>query len=428
MKDTLPLALVQPGEDDLNYSQRGGKSAVEQGGGSLYFAVGTPGDDDSGNWLDGATAHTCKIVIQYFDVGTEAIKIAYSHDASAEIAAPETVVTKTDTGTWLRAAYTLATTLRTGHNVYEDYAYADLRFTSTGLLILNEVRLRETTLKLKAIWQASKMPADDGYTGTESDDIAVDTDVLVMPAKASPGSRFIKWITSAGDVLGEIFADYGGSVGSLFLRARGKDSSYPTGVLGLEARRYDDSKVATLNLYSNNSFFITDNDNTQQQIGVMYKRDFSGGTTVQNTAVETTIYSATIKANTLGANGVLAVELGGDVQNNSGGAINLTFRVKLGGTTILTMRVAISSFSGTGGYYIRARLGNSAATNVQRAFGLVVAAKSGGFSDSMADYNTGAQDTTADKDLTITAQWASAAASAGVFSKGGVVELHRTNG
>lgn len=173
LKET-PLGVVYPSEEDLNWGQRGGKPSLEAGGTSLYFALGAPGDDAAGNWLDGTTAHPIKITIHYFDVGTEAIKIAYSHDASTEIAAPETIVTKTNTGTWLRAVYTLATTMRVGHDVYEDYEYADFRLTSSGLLLLNEVRIRETALKVKAVWQASEFLVDESYEGTETDDVAAE--------------------------------------------------------------------------------------------------------------------------------------------------------------------------------------------------------------------------------------------------------------
>lgn len=168
----LPLGVAYPGEDELNWVQKGGKVALEAGGTNLYFALGAPDDDESGSWLDGATAHPIKLTLLYFDVGTETIQIGYSSDAAAEIGALETIVTKGDTGEWKRAVYTLAASMRVGHEVYEDYGYADFRLKSSGLLILNEVRVRETTLKVKAVWQASEFYIDESYEGTETDDVA----------------------------------------------------------------------------------------------------------------------------------------------------------------------------------------------------------------------------------------------------------------
>lgn len=57
---------------------------------------------------------------------------------------------------------------------------------------------------------------------------------------------------------------------------------------------------------------------------------------VVNTITETTVYSFTIPANTLGADGGLYFYLAGTYLNNSGAARNLTVNIKLGATTVFS--------------------------------------------------------------------------------------------
>jgi hypothetical protein len=240
---------------------------------------------------------------------------------------------------------------------------------------------------------------------------------------------YIKWATAANESIGEMWAGYAAGFGTQVLIGRGKDVTYPSGAAKLQAYKYDNSQNTALTVGSYGSATLTGPDATASQLVTRYTSDFAGGTTVQNTVTETTIYSATIKGGALSSAGIITAELGGDLQNNSGGAINLTFKVKYGGTTMSTMRVSVANFTGTGGYFLRTRMGNTGTTNSQRNFAFVVASKNGGggFSVTMSDYATAAVDSTSDQTFAITVQWASADPSAGVFSKGGLIELSRTN-
>lgn len=236
-------------------------------------------------------------------------------------------------------------------------------------------------------------------TAASNPSIQLDTTALTLSADLG---IYQNWKTGSATI-GELWAGAASGYGTMALLGRGKDATDHVGVAKLLAYKYDNSQNSHLEVYSYGSLAFTGIDGILTQVKTTYNRDFAGGTTVQNTTTETTIYSAVIKANAMGTQGVLTIELGGDLQNDSGGAIDLTFRVKFGGT-ILTFVVNVPDFTGTGGYFLRARIGNDGHTNVQRGFGTLIAAKSGVWDRASADYGTSNADTTIDRTLTITAK------------------------
>lgn len=269
------------------------------------------------------------------------------------------------------------------------------------------------------------------YVNAGGANVIIDDTGMRLRALASLGTSYIGWKTDGNVTIGEIYAGYAGGYGTLVAIGRGHDATDPTGVAKLQANKYDNSVNTVLALASYGSLTYTGTDGVAAQIPGVYNRDFGGGTTVQGTTSETTIYSATINANQMGASGMLEITLGGDLKNNSGLTPTLTLRVKFGGTTVCTLKVSnITSFTATGGYVIQAWIANDGNTNAQRAFALLNASKNGTWDGTSADYGTAAIDTTSNQTLLITAQWSTAGGSPespGVFSKGGLIKMTRTN-
>lgn len=91
---------------------------------------------------------------------------------------------------------------------------------------------------------------------------------------------------------------------------------------------------------------------------------------IASTAAETTLYTFSIPANTLGANGSLVLELGGDYQNTSGSNRDLTLRVKFGGTTLFSdIRSGLTSTAALAAWKLTLTLQNLNATNAQHLNG-----------------------------------------------------------
>ena len=126
-------------------------------------------------------------------------------------------------------------------------------------------------------------------------------------------------------------------------------------------------------------------------------------TQIVNSNVETTIYTKTISADLLGANGGLKLNLGGDHFNNSGSARLTTIRVKIGATTILTFLPSMSAAAVRYGWHMQALLLNAGAADAQRANGAVVMPHSLG-DIARAAYGVATEDSAADKNLVVTAQ------------------------
>ena len=72
--------------------------------------------------------------------------------------------------------------------------------------------------------------------------------------------------------------------------------------------------------------------------------------TVTNTTTETSIFSFSIPANTLGPNRLLRVNIGGTYLNNSGGIRTLTIRLKYGATTVASFARTITEVNPVAGF------------------------------------------------------------------------------
>src|SRR5581483_9981120 len=100
------------------------------------------------------------------------------------------------------------------------------------------------------------------------------------------------------------------------------------------------------------------------QVNRIYDR-VNSDVTVGNTITETNIYSKSIAANDLGANGGMRLSLRGTWLNNTAGTRTLTLRFKFGATTIVTVAIALTVSATTGQYTIEILIFNTA-TNAQR--------------------------------------------------------------
>lgn len=158
------LELVYPEAGELLEIEKG-EMATSVYGLPVYFRVN--GSDDADAFHDGA-AHAIQISIRYLDVGTDAIQLTYSTDASTETT--QTLVTKSDTGKWKWKHKTISSNARFDHSVYANFEYADFALTCDSELILTNVTLRETALNTEAVWKA----AEERVTATAGE-AAIDT-------------------------------------------------------------------------------------------------------------------------------------------------------------------------------------------------------------------------------------------------------------
>ncbi len=132
--------------------------------------------------------------------------------------------------------------------------------------------------------------------------------------------------------------------------------------------------------------------------------------TVSNTTTETSIYSFSIPANTLGVDNALDLFLEGTIQNTSGGGGNIRVRVKYGGTTIFDDNPSVSN--GTNELYvINARIFADGAENAQKG---ALYASRGADTNMGDDRGTAAVDSTTIQTLEVTVEW-SAANPAAIF-------------
>lgn len=135
------------------FVRKAGQIAVYVNNASLYFEAGDGddvGDGDGAGWDDSSTALNLKVAIEYFDKGTETIRIGYTTDGATETLA--TIVTKGNTKTWLKAHLTLSG-VKFGTSFYGvddndivggggDHYNADLRIFSSGDLYLASVAVK----------------------------------------------------------------------------------------------------------------------------------------------------------------------------------------------------------------------------------------------------------------------------------------------
>lgn len=90
---------------------------------------------------------------------------------------------------------------------------------------------------------------------------------------------------------------------------------------------------------------------------------------VTNTITETTVFTHTVKAGTLGTSSALRLTLIGDYYNNTGTGPTSTIRVKYGSTTIYTQSDNITHGANRGGVLLSVVLSAANATNAQRVSG-----------------------------------------------------------
>lgn len=150
---------------------------------------------------------------------------------------------------------------------------------------------------------------------------------------------------------------------------------------------------------------------------------------VASTAAETTLYTVTIPANSLGSVGVALMILEGDFLYNNNTADTISLRVKWGGTTTVgstfTAQNALSATRQS--WTLSIRLANRGATNAQQLTGILGGGKVatgttlagvGAFGrnpsvDTLLGMmqNTAAIDTTVNQTLAVTAQWSASSAN-----------------
>lgn len=151
------LELVDGAPDPL-FSRKAGQVCVYVNNASLYFLAGDDddaGDADGAGWRDSATPINVKVAVEYFDKGTETIRIGYTLDGASETLA--TIVTKTNTKTWKKATLKINSVLL-GTDYYGiddnetvggggDHYNADFRIFSSGDLYLGSLALTNRTTK-----------------------------------------------------------------------------------------------------------------------------------------------------------------------------------------------------------------------------------------------------------------------------------------
>ena len=130
-------------------------------------------------------------------------------------------------------------------------------------------------------------------------------------------------------------------------------------------------------------------------------------TTVSNTTTETTVFTVTVPANTLDSDDYLELTHYGRIQNDSGSdGRTLTFRIKLGSTTLATyIRTAIDDgddLMAETRYFIK----SDGSTSAQTSYGQIA-----GTSSSTLNLGTATEDATGALALTITVQWSATHAS-----------------
>ena len=130
-------------------------------------------------------------------------------------------------------------------------------------------------------------------------------------------------------------------------------------------------------------------------------------TPVTLTTAETTVYSMTVPANMLGANGQLRLWLGGTVVKNISNG-QFTVRVKLGGTTIASAVVTAGNNIGAsrgGGFSVL--LSNTGTTNSQKTYiagSFTQDGNNSGYEMTVNGYGASSVDTTTAQPLLITVQ------------------------
>lgn len=153
----------------------------------------------------------------------------------------------------------------------------------------------------------------------------------------------------------------------------------------------------------------------------------TGDLDIVSTAAETTLYSVTIPANTLGTTGCIGLTLWGDFLFNNAAGNTITPRVKFGGVTSIAAAYIPYNSGGLSAsrfpWYMRILVANRGATNAQlityeagyQGGGTNAYSTGIGLVDTGQRYtmgqNTAAIDTTVDQTLLISLQWSASSAN-----------------
>jgi len=133
--------------------------------------------------------------------------------------------------------------------------------------------------------------------------------------------------------------------------------------------------------------------------------------TVGDTAVETNIYSYTVAGGKLGISNRLRLQLNGTSNNQSGSSKELVFRVKYGATT-LTLGTWTAVNAQIDHWGIDVYLTAKNATNAQSLFTNIFICRNDGDFGNGSNSTKGnfavAEDSTANKDLVVSADWSAA--------------------
>jgi hypothetical protein len=132
---------------------------------------------------------------------------------------------------------------------------------------------------------------------------------------------------------------------------------------------------------------------------------------VVNTTAETTLYSVTVPANELGANGSCFMDIWGDALGTAGGSHFVTVRLKFGGTTHLNWAVDYVNVTARVGVHMRSGVINQGATNAQLVVGQFSTTQAVAPVIAIPVPVAAAIDTTVDQTLLVSVQWASAQAT-----------------
>ena len=153
--------------------------------------------------------------------------------------------------------------------------------------------------------------------------------------------------------------------------------------------------------------------------------EFGVADILNNSNTETTFATITIPAGALGTTGGMMGESWFVWQQSSGGAINYTWRLKLGATTIFAYTFSVTSTANLYTIGIRYAIGNMESASAQRAVAYIDNAGPGAISQTTAGgltpyvmHNTAAENSANALALAVTCQMASASASAYIHHLG----------
>ena len=156
-------------------------------------------------------------------------------------------------------------------------------------------------------------------------------------------------------------------------------------------------------------------------LGVTYAKETSS-VTVGNTTDETSIFSTTITGGDMGATGWLRVTVMGSIIQNRGGSTVLTVRLKLGATTLCSALATMLTAANAGAFRFVGYIANTSAS-AQKAVLYNEQLRTNIANQSKGITGTGAEDTSTNKTLDITAEWAVADAQTTLTKTIAMVEL-----